>query len=118
MAARRGTGAFALSALVLAAAFEPNWWGLGRAAIATVGMGIVGLLLPRGEAPATQDARELAQLAAAPLAFLPWWTLGYAAAGVLLAGAVWTGLRGGGRNVAAFCVVGIAALAAVFLPVP
>ena len=101
--------------LVLAAVAEPNWWGLGRAAIATVGLAVLGLLVPRDRAGIDQDARELAQLVAAPLAFLSWWTFGWAASvALVLAGA--TALARRQPRVAA--VVSAAAITAALLPVP
>jgi len=97
--------------LVLAAATEHQWWGLGRAGIATVGLAILGLFLFRDRASVSQDARELAQVAAAPLAFHSWWLLGYAAllavAGVVI-----------GRRVPAATWIAAGTLLAVLVPTP
>src|SRR4051794_32131017 len=92
-----GSASFAVgyAPLLLAAAFTGAWWGLGRAAIAPGGLAVVGPLLPREKIATVQDARELAQLVAAPLAFLSWWTLGYAVAGVVLLAGGWALVRRG-----------------------
>ena len=95
--------------LLLDAALEHQWWGLGRAAIATVGLAVLGLLVAKDRVG--PDARELAQIVAAPLAFFSWWLLGYAAV-VALAGAVAV------RRLPAATWVAAGALIAVFLPTP
>jgi leader peptidase (prepilin peptidase)/N-methyltransferase len=104
--------------LLLAAAFTGDWWGLARAALATVVLGLVGLMVPRRWASTHQDARELAQLVAAPVAFISWWTLGYAAAATLVLVCGWAAFRRSAGSAAAVWCVACAAVAAVLLPVP
>jgi leader peptidase (prepilin peptidase) / N-methyltransferase len=106
------------ASLLLAAAMTGDWWGLGRAAAATFGLAVVGLVVARASAATLQDARELAQLVAAPVAFVSWWTLGYAAAAALVLAAGWAALRRDAWSVAAVWCVALAAAAAVFVPVP
>lgn len=115
-----GTASFAVvyALLLLAAAMTGDWWGLARAGIATVGLAVVGIVVPRSRGATHQDARELAQLVAAPVAFLSWWTLGYAAAAVLVLVAGWAALRRDAWAVTAVCCVALAGAAAVFVPVP
>lgn len=104
--------------LLLAAAMTGDWWGLGRAAGATVGLAVLGLLLPRDSTSGHQDARELAQLVAAPLAFLSWWALGYAAAGAVFLAAGWAVFHRAAWATAAVWCVAVAGVLAVFVPVP
>jgi leader peptidase (prepilin peptidase)/N-methyltransferase len=98
--------------LLLPAALAPDWWGLARAAIATIALAILSLVIRKGREPATQDARELAQLVAGPVAFLSWWTLGYAAvAAVVLAAAA-------RRPRLLVPAVATVAVVAIFIPLP
>ena len=55
---------------------------------------------------------------AAPLAFVSWWTLGYAAAAALILAAGWAALRRDAWATASVWCVATAAVAAVFVPVP
>jgi len=95
--------------LLLDAVVDHAWWGLGRAAIATVGLAVLGLLV--GKERVSPDARELAQIVAAPLAFLSWWLLAYAAGIAIVATLVV-------RRVPAATWIAAAALVATCLPVP
>jgi leader peptidase (prepilin peptidase)/N-methyltransferase len=94
--------------LVLDAALDNAWWGLGRAAIATVGLAVLGLLAKDRMSP---DARELAQIVAAPLAFLSWWLLAYATVLNLVATLT-------ARRLPSATCFAAAALVATCLPVP
>jgi len=95
--------------LIVDAAIDHAWWGLGRAAIATVGLAVLGLLVAKERL--SPDARELAQIVAAPLAFLSWWLPAYAAALAVVGGLA---VR---RLPAATCIAA-AAIVATCLPVP
>jgi leader peptidase (prepilin peptidase)/N-methyltransferase len=100
--------------LLLAAALTPDWWGLARAGIATVALAVLSLVIRRGREPSTQDARELAQLVAAPLAFLSGGTVGYAAVLAIVLASALRRPRSGALVIA----VAAAAVVAVSIPVP